>query len=341
MSEIFTDEQTRYILDAIGVDVVGETETHWSCLCPFHNNYNTPAMVVDKEEGVYFCNNAACDARGGIRQMIQSLTGKSLIQTEFLILQAQRNAKIDIADYVAKRLETPTFPNYPQAYVDKHYEDFWKCEKAILYMTKRRHFEERTLHEFKVGYNVVKDLITVPMFDIDGNPIGAIGRGVTTKVFKNTKKLPKRHTLFNIHNAKKSPLAITTEASFDAMRAWQATGIHAVATLGSSLGEGQADQMIRYFSENVIATDDDQELDYKQHCRRCRRAGLERCAGHNTGLELGKAIVEATPGVRSKWAHLNSLKRYDGNKDFGDLTDDQIRYAVDNAVTNYEMIRRM
>lgn len=344
MSDIFTEDQTRYILDAIGVDVVGDTDTHWLCLCPFHSNNNTPAMVVDKEEGVYLCNNAACDARGGIRQMIEALTGKSLIQVEFLILNAQRNAKVDVANYIQKKIEPVTFPDYPMDKVLKEHEAFWNHPAAVKYMTEERHFERRTLEEFQVGYiydaRAGVELVTVPMFDQDGKPIGFIGRGINQKVFKNSKKLPRKYTLFNIHNAKKSPRTITCEASFDAMRAWQATGIHAVATLGSYLGDAQADQISKYFDDNIIAVDDDKEKDYKKHCRRCRRLGNDVCVGHNTGYELGLAIVDSTQGVRSTWAHLNSLKRFDGAKDFGDLTDDQIKYAVEHAISNYQMMRR-
>lgn len=344
MSDIFTDDQTRYLLDAIGVHVVSDTDSHWMCLCPFHSNTNSPAMVVDKEEGVYLCNNAACDARGGIRQMIQAVTGKTLIQTEFLILNARRNAKIDMAEYIAKKVEAPEFPKYPQERVEKNLNDFWRNDNAVRYMTEERHFEERTLKEFKVGYIYDRrsnlELVTVPMFDQDGNPVGFIGRGLNKKVFKNSKKLPRKHTLFNVHNAKKASGTITTEASFDAMRAWQATGIHAIATLGSYLGDGQADQISKYFSRNVLAVDDDKEKDYKAHCRRCRRNGHDDCQGHNTGYELGLSIVDSTPGVMSTWAHLNSLKRFDGAKDFGDLTDEQIKYAVDNAISNYQMMRK-
>ena len=343
MTDVFTDSQTRYLLDAIGVSVVDETPTHWLCLCPFHGNLNTPAMVVDKEAGVFLCNNAACDARGVIRQMIQTLTGKSYIQTEFLILKAQRDSKFDTLDFVKRQLEPEEFPKYPMDKVLSNHEDFWKHKDAVKYMTETRHFERRTLEEFQIGYiyddKSKVELVTVPMFDQEGSPVGFIGRGIYDKVFKNSVKLPKRHTLFNVHRAKKSPTTFVTEASFDTMRGWQATGIHGVATLGSYIGQGQADQMDRYFSTVINATDDDKKREYKKHCNRCRSRGESECIGHNTGFELGMTISE-TIGARTLWAHLDSLKRYDGGKDFGDLTDEQIKYSIDNAISNYEMLRR-
>lgn len=344
MSNVYTEGQTHAILEAIGVSVVNETSTHWMCLCPFHANVDTPAMVVDKEEGVFLCLNAACDKRGQIEDMIAPLTGKTFFQTQVLIMKAKEDSKLDLVKFVKKHLEPEEFPRYPMDRVEKEHEAFWQNEDAVKYMTEQRHFEERTLEEFKVGFVYDKKarshLVTVPMFDADGNGVGFIGRGIYDKVFKNSVKLPRRHTLFNIHNAKKASATIVTEASFDAMRAWQATGTHAVAVLGSYLGEGQRRQMERYFSHLILATDDDKTKDYKGHCARCRKRGESECVGHNTGYELGLEIVDGVGGARKTWAHLNSLKRYDGHKDFGDLTDEQIKYAVENAITNFEMIRR-
>lgn len=350
MSEVFSPDQTRYILENIGVDVVSDTGTHWLCLCPFHHNTSSPAMVVDKEEGVYFCNNAACDERGPIRRMIQQLTGKSVFQTELLIYKSSQGTSFDTLDFVQRQIEPESFPDYPMELIDKAERNFWDNQDAIDYMTNERHFEERTLREFRVGYvhlpvspkrAVEKHLIAVPMFDKDGKPVGYIGRGLYDKTFHNSYNLPKRHTLFNIHNSKRTDTTIVTEASFDTMRAWQATGIHGVATLGSYIGPGQAVQINRYFNNVILAPDDDKKLEYKARCAKCRKRGQDVCVGHNTGFELGLEIVDHLDTARVSWAHMDSLKRYDGHKDFGDITDEDIRYAVKHAVSNYEIVRRM
>lgn len=344
MSDVYTEGQTYAILEAIGVTVVNDTSTHWMCLCPFHANMDTPAMVVDKEQGMFLCMNASCDRRGKIEDMITSLTKKTFFQTQVLIMRAKENSKLDLEKFVKKQLAPEEFPKYPTERVEKEHEAFWKNKDAVKYMMEQRHFERKTLDEFRVGFVYDKKskshLVTVPMFDADGNGVGFIGRGIYDKTFKNSLKLPRRHTLFNIHNAKKTPATIVTEASFDAMRAWQATGTHAVAVLGSFLGDGQRRQMEKYFTSLVIATDDDKSKNYKGHCNRCRRRGEQECIGHNAGYELGLEIVDNVDGVRKTWAHLNSLKRYDGHKDFGDLTDEQVKYAVEHALTNFEMMRR-
>lgn len=348
--DLFAPEQTRFILDSIGVDVVSETPSHWMCLCPFHHNTDTPAMVVDKEEGVYLCNNAACGRTGPIRKMIQDITGKNIFQTEVLVLNAQKGSKFNTVEYIKRQVTPETLPEYPMDRLVNAHDAFWENKDAVQYMTKDRKFDKETLKEFMIGYvhlpvtekrKVEEFLVIVPMFDKDGKPIGYVGRGLYDKSFHNSYKLPKQHSLWNIHKAKRAGTTVITESSFDAMRTWQATGVHAVATLGSSLGQGQAEQLSRYFTHIISAPDDDKDLEFKSNCVRCRQRGHDICVGHNTGFELGLKIVERTEGPRVSWAHLDSLKRFDGNKDFGDLTDEQIRYAVDHAVSNYEIMRRM
>lgn len=340
MSDVFTEEQVAAVLDSLGIEIVGDTEDNFVCFCPFHGNRHTPAFSISKEEGVFLCFNAACDSRGNIRQLIKSLTNKNDFQTDLFLLRIKKDKEAGVAKYLEKKLTPVEFPKYPASRVRAEHEALWNSQDALHYMRVERKFSDATLKEFMVGYNEEKNIITVPMFDAQGDPIGCIGRGVGEKVFKNSVGLPKRATLFNIHNAKRKTHTVILEASFDAMRCWQATGIHAVATLGSYIGDGQADQLNKYFSSIVLAPDDDQTMDYKQHCRRCRREGNEECMGHNTGFELGKEISSVTPGITVTWAHLNSLKRYDGMKDFGDMSDEEIQYAVENAISNYEMMRR-
>lgn len=341
MTDLFTAEQTKFILHELGVQVVSETDTHYLVLCPFHGNLNSPAMVVDKEKGVYLCNNAACDARGPLRSMVRTLLDYNEFQVEVLLMKSKDAANVDLPERIRRRKEAVEMPDYPMARVEKAEADFWQNKEAIEYMTKQRHFTEETLREFRVGYIPSHHLIAVHMFDVNGRPVGFVGRSVDGKRFKNSKRLPKRHTLFNIHNAKREPHTFITEASFDAMRGWQATGIHGVALLGSSLSDYHEDQLTTYFDHVTLATDDDKEKTVKSRCARCKRHGFNQCRGHNTGRELGRDIASRLRGMRVDWAWANSLQQYDGGKDFGDMTDEQIKYAVDQAISNYEVTRRV
>lgn len=340
--DIFSSEQTLALLNELGVSVVDETETHWMVLCPFHGNMNTPAMVVDKEEGVFLCNNAACDARGTMRQLIRWLTKESEFKVELRIARAKDKHKLDVSSMIGKRRESGEIKPYDNPrLIDKLAEAMWKYPEGLEYM-RGRGFEDRTLREFHIGYSPKKQSVQVPMYRVDGVVIGMVGRSIHRKGFYNSAGLKKKETLWNIHNARKQPTALITEATFDAMKAWQATGYHAVATLGSHLGQSQADQLRKYFTRIIILTDDDPEPEFKTgRCRRCLADGHDKCKGHYTGLELGKEIASACHGLRVEWGHLDSLKRFGGAKDLCDLTDAQVKYAVDNSISHFEMMRRV
>lgn len=339
MTQYFSEEQTYRLLDELGIHVVSDTSTVWMSMCPFHSNSHTPAFAVNKTEGTFYCFNDACGASGDMASLITQITGRTLFYALRRIAMVQQESPVDIPSLVQKAISTDPLPTFKQSVLDSMRAEFWRSERAMGYM-KGRGFTEAALQWYGIGYSPKRDMIGVPMHDIQANPIGLIGRTIEGKRFQNSKDLPKKRTLFNIHRAKRRAHGIITEASFDAIRIWQATGIDAVATLGSHFSPEQSLQVNKYFTHLTIFTDDDQEKTFNKSCRKCKGKGMSTCIGHNTGLELGMKIAEDCRGLSVSWAHLDSLKRYDGNKDAGDLTDDQIAYAVDNAVPHFEMVQR-
>lgn len=334
----FTPEQVLAILNEIGIHVTGETGTVWTCLCPFHANTESAAFSVNKSNGLFYCFNESCNAQGNIESLVMNTTGKNMFASLRLIDRVKANKQVDVTSIIKKNIEEDKLPTFSRDVLDKMYVLFWKNEEAQDYMFGRG-FTKETLKHYRVGYSPKKKLVVVPMYDNMGEPVGVIGRAINSKRFRNSNDLPKSKTLWNIHNAKRSPKVVITEASFDAMRVWQATGIESVACLGSQFSAAHAAQIDKYFTHVVIMTDDDQKLTTSGNCRRCKTNGHDECIGHNTGLELGHSIAEASRGLTVTWAHLDSLKRFDGMKDAGDMTDDQIRYSIDNAVSNIEINR--
>lgn len=338
----FSEEQTYAILAEIGVDIVSETPTVWMCLCPFHSNTRSPAFAVNKEDGSYYCFNDACGAKDrDITNLIMHQTGKSMFAAARVVHRAKNTNGVDVSKMLEKNMSDDPMPTFSQGLLDGLRDALWKSEDAQEYMRGRK-FTEHTLEHFGIGYSPKKNVVTVPMHDVKGNPVGFIGRSISSKRFRNSDDLPKKRTLWNLHRAKRHEHAILCEASFDAMRVWQATGIEAMATLGSSFSPEQAVFLNKYFTKVTIFTDDDWDnLVFVKggQCQRCRKAGHSECVGHNTGQELGMKIAENARGLQVTWAHLDSLKRYDGMKDAGDMTDEQIKYAVQNAISHAEMSR--
>lgn len=335
---MYSPEQTFAVLNEIGIHIVTDTDEVWMCLCPFHGNLDTPAFAVNKDNGLFYCFNGACEASGKLESLVVQVTGKNHFAAMRLIARAQGDNKPDITKMIQKNLDEKPLPTFSQNTLDKMTAAFWKSEKAQKYM-RGRSFTDETLLHYGIGYSPKQNLVGVPMHDVQGNPVGLIGRSLTGKRFRNSDDLPKSRTLWNIHRAKRSPKVAITEASFDAMRVWQATGIESVACLGSQFTDEHAAQVNKYFTHVIIFTDDDPEPEFKKRCRKCRGLGHDNCQGHYTGTELGKKIAEECRGLSVTWAHLDSLKRYDGNKDAGDLTDEQIRQAVKGSISHLEMTR--
>jgi hypothetical protein len=235
----------------------------------------------------------------------------------------------------------PVFREFPKASLDRMYEDF-KGSQGERYMHER-HFNDETLDHFRVGYSAKKNMVIVPMHDPDGMPIGLIGRTAshTDKQFKNSVNLPKSLTAWNFHRAKRTgDTVIICEASYDAMRIHQAGYPNVIALLGGHITQHHVDQISKVFSKIVIMSDFDEKKFYPN----CRKCNYERCVGHRPGRDLGRQIIERLPNKKMLWAVYDDncvypawpLEGYRSKaaKDASDMSDEEIRQCLRNAVSN-------
>lgn len=339
--QTYTAEHIEHILNLIGVEIAQETATNFLCFCPFHENVHTPSFSVDKTTGRFICFNHACNKYGGLRSLIGQITGKSQPETIRFILQSKRGGDLSYHERRARHLAATEYPSMPLELLERMEQDLWNTPRAVDYLTKTRGFTEETLRHFRVGYSAPQDMVFTPMFDVTGAPLGGIGRSIEGKVFKNTPRLPRGRTLWNIHNAKKSNTAYVVEANFDGMSAHQAGFPGVVGVLGGHFSEEHADQLDRHFEKVVIATDDD-ELHIYDGCRKCIDAGHQNCVGHNPGRELGETIA-AKMQKRGKsvfWAMYSDEAIYPG-KDLNSMSDNEIRQCLLNPVSNFRYHRLM
>jgi len=181
------------------------------------------------------------------------------------------------------------------------------------------------------------------MHDPKGMPIGLIGRtpSHTDKRFKNSTNLPKSKTTWNFHRAKRTgDTVIVCEASYDAMRIHQAGYPNVVALLGGHVTPYHLEQLGRHFSTIIIMTDFDKKQ-YRANCRACKNRKFKhnevRCKGHRPGRELGHQIADALSHKRILWATYDDKCVFpNGAKDASDMTDDEIRQCLKNAISHVE-----
>jgi DNA primase len=128
--------------------------------------------------------------------------------------------------------------------------------RAMRYLNGRLITDE-SVRKFQLGYSDKRDMITIPVHSPTGMCVGFVGRSVEGKEFKNSPKLPKSKTLFNLNRIKTSRMVYVVESSFDAIRLDQC-GMPAVATLGASVNSTQIELLQKYFNEVFVIADNDE-----------------------------------------------------------------------------------
>jgi DNA primase len=315
MSDAYTKADLRSILQSCGIEIISETGTDFLCLCPFHHNTDSPAFAVSYSKGLYICYNQNCNSAGTVLELVKILTNRN----DYEAMRFISSNKLSDAEIFEESLkealdDKPDFVEFPQPTLDKLYEDIVNTPKAIDYFRTRKILTE-AVDYFKLGYSEKQSMVTVPLHSPEGLPVGVIGRSIEGKAFKNSPNLPRNKTMFNLHRAKREGgTIIVVESSFDAIRLWQAGYPNAVATLGGSISDTNIQHLNKYASTVIIMTDND-----------------------SAGRALGNTIANKLKNKNVLWAKYNHDCVYPHMaKDVGDLTDEEIKQCVKNAIPHFE-----
>jgi hypothetical protein len=115
-----------------------------------------------------------------------------------------------------------------------------------------------------------------------------------------------------------------------------------VANLSGHVNALKLSWIDRYFTRIIMATDFDEHIFNDKDgkiCKPCREKGHDDCVGHNPGRDLALAIAKALPHKEIWWAwHGDGIVYPHGAKDMGNLTDDEIRHVINNAIPHAEYI---
>ncbi len=343
MIDTYSNGQVKSILAALGIRVQGETFDEYQTLCPYHANRDTPAFSISKRTGAYNCFSPECGANGNLKKLVMFLTKRNEFEAMRFILKFRSDDSYSLASELDEIFsDEPEVKPFSQDTLDRLANQFWETSPGQEYMAERG-FEEETLRHFGIGYSPrVKrgaetfKAVTVPVHTPQGIPMGMVARSIEGKDFINSPGLLKSKTLWNSHRAKKAGgTAIVTE-SFDAMSIHQAGYPQAVALLGN-MSQDQKYYLNRFFDRIIIMTDFDDKEKHKRdgHCSKCYP---NECAGHNPGRDLGTAISS----IRNKeilWASYGFKQVYArGVKDATDMTAEEIRQCIENAVPDIEYV---
>ena len=309
----YTPTHIKSVLKSIGLSIVGETGNDFLCYCPFHSNRHTSSFSVSREKGAFICFNPSCGEAGTLQELVKRVMNKNEYEAMRFISSKEAEALENFDELLSEAMEEkPVFEEFSQETLDRLHSSMSK--EAVDYLSSRG-IDQESIDHFCLGYSASMNMVITPVHSPDGTPIGLVGRSIEGKSFKNSTNLPKSKTLFNIHRAKKiGDHVIVVESNFDAIRVHQAGFPNVVATLGGFLSTEQHNLLNRHFNKITVMTDADL-----------------------AGRELGRSIVNKLKFKDLLWASYEYGKIYPHDaKDAGDMTDEEIKACIKNAVSDIE-----
>lgn len=314
MDTVLDADQVREIIESLGVKIAGDTSNDFLCYCPFHSNTFSPAFTISKSTGLYMCHNPSCSAsRGGnLIKIMVLLGGKDPMEARRLIAKRSVESGKSLLEKIIELSDESDIKVISDELVRQMEDNYSKSDRAKAYMESRG-FDDATTKYFRVGYDPKSDMVLVPIFNPQGEPVGFNGRTIGGKRFRLSKDLPRNELLFNLHNAKRQGgTAVVCESQFDVMKMHQAGFPNGVCFLGSSISDRQIYLLQRYFNRVIIMTDADP-----------------------AGRKAGHTLSQKLRGVAVEWAIWDWGVVYPHDaKDVGDMTLEEIRHCIKNAVSD-------
>jgi len=316
------DDSTKYssahiksIVKELGIHVAGETNVEVSFYCPFHSNRHSASCSISKSSGAWLCFNPSCAESGTLLDLVKRIMHKNDFEAIRFISKSESEV-LDNFEEVMKDMfeEKPDFVEFPQDVLSNLHTEILESEDGKTYFSSRG-INLESINYFSLGYSAKQGMVIVPVHSPDGIPVGLVGRSISDKKFKNSTNLPRNKTMFNIHRAKRiGDHVIVVESSFDAIRVHQAGFPNVVATLGGHVSQDNIKLLNRYFNKIIIMTDADR-----------------------AGRELGYVLSNKLRNKDLLWASYEYGKIYPHEaKDAGDMTDEEIKACIKNAVSDIE-----
>jgi DNA primase len=311
----YSPEHIKSIVKELGLNIVGETSHDYLCYCPFHSNRHTSSFSIGRENGAFICFNPSCGESGTLIELIKRILNKNDFEALRFISSKETEALENFDELLNETLEEkPEFVEFSQDVLDRLHADLAVNKNARDYLESRG-INIDSMKHFGLGYSSSTGMVITPVHSPDGMPVGLVGRSISDKRFKNSTNLPRSKTMFNIHRAKKiGDHVIVVESNFDAIRVHQAGFPNVVATLGGHISKDNIQLLNRYFNKITIMTDAD-----------------------IAGRDLGSSIASRLRNKDILWASYEYGKIYPHDaKDAGDMTDDEIKACIKNAVSTME-----
>ena len=278
------------------VDIIGERiplvkkGKNFFCICPFHDDTN-PSMSVSREKQIYTC--FTCHATGNVftflmnydkmsfQEALKYLGDKVGVDTKGVKLEKQESKFhkfYEMYDLTSKYYQNNLLSTYGEE--ARKYLSSRGLNKDVIKkfgiglslpnnsdlteLLVKKKYDIADLNKYGLStnnYDIYKDRIMFPLFDINGKVIGFSGRiykNVDEAKYINTKETPifiKGEQLYNYHIAKESVRTskslIIMEGFMDVIRASTIGINNCIALMGTALTREQM-KLIKRLSNNII-----------------------------------------------------------------------------------------
>jgi 5S rRNA maturation endonuclease (ribonuclease M5) len=286
----------QHVLVDLGVEVTRAGEREISGKCPVHLSRTghvdrSPSWSMNAETGLWICYS--CGARGTLVGLISELTGDetSLIDVHSFLINS-----------TLQRLEREDLPE-PEPEVDwLSYSRFSEVPSPYLY---NRNLDASATRKHGVRWDAGNKAWVIPIVSPMGDLMGWQSKKVDW-VRNYPIGVKKSHTLFGIERFT-TQTAVLVESPLDVVRmSTVLTDAQGLATFGAFVSTEQIKLLNSVASRVIVAMDNDE-----------------------AGLKANKSLFKNLPRFDKGVLWLN-YKDTDA-KDIGDMTDDEIKNAVDTA----------
>ena len=321
--EILSIQRKANIVDIIR-DYVPLTQRgkNYFGICPFHDDHN-PSMSVSPEKGVYKC--FVCGNAGNVFNFVMEYEKVSFYESVKIVAD-KIGVSIDIS--TSKKENTKKSPLYDIYNISyKFYQNNLNTvygKEAKKYLLNRK-IDEDVIKNFNIGlslsdselcnalkakgfkdddivssgvavqngnniYDIYKNRIMFPLYDLEGNVVGFSGRIYNQKSeskYINTKEteiFKKGELLYNYHIAKKEARKekniIVVEGFMDVIRLSTIGIVNVVATMGTAVTKYQLN-LIQKLAPNIILMFDGDKAGEK-----ATNAFIELANGNDSNIKV-------------------------------------------------------
>lgn len=284
------------VLTDLGVEIKRVGEREISGCCPVHINRTghadrSPSWSMNAETGLWICYS--CGAKGTLTSLLSELTGdeKSILDVHTFLIESG----------IKRMSSAPREEQEPE--VDwLSYSRFGEVPDRHLY---NRNISPSVARRYGVRWDSYNKAWIIPIVAPSGELMGW-----QTKKVDWVRNYPigvkKSHTLFGIERFT-SDTAVLVESPLDVTRmATAIDNIQGLATFGAYVSDEQLKVLSAVASRVIVAMDNDE-----------------------AGLKASKSLYKSLPRFKNGVLWLN----YSGTnaKDIGDMTDEEMYDAVNNA----------